>query len=253
MADDRYAHSAIKVDELYARGVRDGEAEVSLETSASELAVRVGGPFTIWHPEKVEGAFVLTFDCLVVDETAKMLLLFHAIGDDGESVVDWERDGSYFCYTTQMQNYTLGINRGAHSGVSQFSYFDAEGRDDVCNLRRLGYYGWSPDHLAKVREEVEEIKKTNPAAKMWNSPTWLEWNRVSTLCSARGPEAGLNRWFTHRIRCLPPYIEYSVNDVLVFEVVDHYESPLTEGYIGFRCMSPGKAFRLRNIDLGVAK
>ena len=42
-----------------------------------------------------------------------------------------------------------------------------------------------------------------------------------------------------------------MNDILVFEVVDHYESPLTEGYIGFRCMSPGKAFRIRNIDLDV--
>ena len=54
----------VDVRDLMRNGVRDGEAEVEIDGADDAIAVRVKGPFTIWHPEKIEGAFALSFDCL---------------------------------------------------------------------------------------------------------------------------------------------------------------------------------------------
>ncbi|GEM_PF-1720593 len=248
MSNAGWVRREVDVRDLLNRGVKDGEADLQVAEDNEEITAGVRTPFTLWYPERVEGPFGLSFDCWIREDDTKILIFLYATGNRGESVSDWKREGKYTEYTSQMQTYSLGINRGGHSGTRQFSPFDPEGRDDLANLRRLGL-GWSEGHVQRSHDELKELRSRNPASLGWHTRTWQEWNRASTLCSAQEPESGLDRWIRHTIRCWPPYIAYSVNDRLVFEIVDHRENPLQEGFIGFRCMSPGKTFRLRRIAL----
>jgi len=247
-----WGRTEIGACDLLNRGIRDGEADLQIEGNNAEITARVRTPFTLWYPKKVESPFRLSFDCRIRETNTKMLLFFCATGNRGASVSDWRREGKYTDYASGMQTYSLGLNRGKHSGSRQFSPFDPEGRDDLANLRRLGLDEWSETHDQKSREELQHLKSRNPKSLSWHTPTWLAWNRASTICSSEEPESGLHKWICHTIRCRPPYIAYDVNDRLVFEVVDHRQPPLRAGFIGFRCMSPGKLFHLRNIVLETA-
>lgn len=239
----------MNVEQIEKDWPRDGEADLTINEDEMHFKNRPKRQFTLWCPRKIDGPFRLTFDCYVPEKKTRILILFYAMPNDGSPIRDWESDAGYFDYTTRMQNYTLGINRGPHSGTGQFSPFDlVKGRDDLSNLRRLGLFGYSREHQQKQKQELTELRKTNPAAKVWSTPTWDAWNSLSTLCSAKEPVSGLNTWIHHEIRCEPPHIAYYVNHELVFEVVDHHDKPLTQGYIGFRNMSQRKKFRLRNIS-----
>jgi len=228
---------------------RDGAAQLTVENEELHIRNEPRKQFTLWCPLKTEGGFTLSFDCLVPESRTKILLLFCAQPNDGSPITEWQSEARYDDYRTKMQTYTLGINRGKHSGTREFSPWELEtGRYDTANLRRLGLLKDRLDELAVARRaQLKALKAKHGRAAWWQTAAWQEWNTFCTLASGVESVHGLNKWIRHTIRVRPPYIAYEVDGKLVFEVLDHHPAPLAAGYIGFRNMSRGKSFRLRNI------
>ena len=153
--------------------------------------------------KRSRGGFDLSFDCLVAEERAKMLIFLYASPIDGRPIAEWERSWQ-LCQLRDRDGilYVWASTAANIPALQTFSPYDsAEGRPDVANLRRLGPSVYSAEQSAKIREEMK--KAGGKYKHWWQTQTWQRWNIASTLCSAEESNRGVGKWLRYTIP-LPP-------------------------------------------------
>ena len=227
-ADDKKDAVSPRAAEMRARWILDGEAQLVAQ-GERELKVTATKPMALWCPEVFVGRVMVEFECMVSEPQTKLLVLIHGHGSDGMPVRDWKRDGTYDHYNaSRMELYTVGINRGPHI---------SERPDDrLANVRRIGGKEFAIYTSANFQKHNREGRS------FWNA-----WNTLSLVGAAQEPVSGAGRYLRHRITVDPPHIRLEVEGIQFADFVDHRLNPLTRGSVGFRCMTKGKTFFLRNV------
>jgi len=210
--------------------VRDGEFQLTV-LGEDEIEILATGQMALWCPTVFEGAVSVRFDAMVPAGGTKLLVLVHGHGVAGDPVRGWARDGVYDDYNAgRMEVYTIAVNRGAH--------ISGKPGDQLANCRRIGGPEFAVYTAANFRRRAEI-----------DTSFWDEWNTRSLLGAALEPENGPGAYRRHEVTVAPPHIRLAVNGIAFAEMVDHRANPLRRGAIGFRCMTRGKTFRLRNISI----
>jgi len=218
----------ITADEICSNWIVDGPATVE-KLGPSEVKVIAIGPMAIWDPTVYEGKVVVNFECMVLKERTKLLLLAYGHGSDGTPVSGWARDGAYDGYNAgRMEVYTLAFNRGPHISPRH--------GDQLANVRRIG----GPDLAIYTGENFRKNRTPDRAF-------WEQWNTLSLVGAGREPVSGLGKHYKYTMTFEPPHMFLAVDDVVFTELVDHRETPLRKGAFAFRCMSKGRTFVIRNV------
>lgn len=220
----------IRAAEMREEWILDGEAELSvLGEYEIKLSTAEAKQMTLWRPRVYEGKVEIEFDCLVPEDGTKLLLLVYGHGSDGTPVWGWKRDGLYDGYNCErMEVYTIAFNRGAHVGKKL--------GDQLANVRRIGGPEFAEYTTANFRKHAKEGRAF-----------WEKWNSHSLLGGAREPVSGTGKYLHHRIIVAPPHIIMEVEGAAFADIVDHRAKPLSKGAIALRCMSAGRAFRIKNL------
>jgi len=214
--------------EMRDRWILDGEAQLVVQ-GEREIKVTATGPMALWCPEVFVGRVTVEFECMVPEPQTKLLLLLHGHGSDGTPIRDWKRDGTYDHYNaSRMELYTIAINRGPH--------ISDRPDDRLANVRRIGGKEFAIYTAANFQ------KHNRDGRAFWNA-----WNTLSLVGAAQEPVSGTGKYLRHRITVDPPHIRLEVEGVPFAGLVDHRPNPLTRGSVGFRCMTKGKTFSLRNV------
>lgn len=227
------ADEPIRAQTMRDEWILDGQAEL---TVLGEHELRIATPeddqTTLWSPRVVEGPAVIEFDCRVEKANTKLLLMAYGHGADGEPIASWQRTAKYNEYNAgRMRVYTIAINRGPHTG--------ADVGEQLANVRRIG------------GPEFAHYTSANFAAR--DRAFWEKWNRESLIGGAREPISGVGRYLHYRVELEPPVIRISVEGECFAELVDHHGDPLGKGSFGFRNMSPGCAFSVRDVVIAPLK
>ena len=232
-AQEVHVEEAVTAREMREQWILDGKGSLHAVTKNElRLSTPAKGQLTLWRPVVYAGPMEIAFDCQVLDDPTKLLLLVYGHGTDGTPIWGWQRTGSYDEYNSgPMEVYTLAFNRGPHTATRV--------GDEFANIRRIGssafeFYG-KDKRSGLARDAAEKL--------------WLRWNTLSFIGGAREPVSGQGKYLSYRAVFDPPHIRLEVDGVAFCEVVDHRASPLTTGSIAFRCMSPSKTFLLRNVRI----
>jgi len=218
----------VSAREMRDEWVLDGEAELTA-VGERELKISATGKMALWCPTMYEGRVAVEFDCMVSEPRTKLLLLVHGHGSDGTPVREWKRDGSYDHYNAgRMEVYTIAINRGLH--------ISRRPGDQLANVRRIGGPAFAVYTGANFRKHAREGRGF-----------WNQWNTLSLLGAALEPARGTGKYLRHRIVVDPPHVRLEVEGTEFADIVDHRPNPLTRGCVGFRCMSKGRTFFVRNV------
>ncbi len=211
--------------------ILDGEVQMTVR-GERELALTLppDAQFTLWTPKAFEGPLEVSFEAFVPEDKTKLLLMLYGHGLGDKAIWTWKRTASYEDYNSgPMEVYTVAFNRGVDTATRP--------GDEFANVRRIGgsrfdFYT-TENRKAKNRAEQETM--------------WERWNTLSFLGGAREPVSGKGRWIAYRVVCNPPHLRMTCDGVEFVELVDHLPAPLRKGAVGFRCMSRGKSFTLRNV------
>lgn len=216
--------------EMREQWILDGPAQVVVR-GERELEVTATGPMALWCPEVFEGRVIVAFECMVPEPGTKLLVLVHGHGTDGAPIREWKRDGTYDGYNAgRMELYTIAINRGPH--ISDRS------DDRLANVRRIG----GPQFGKYTAADFQKHGRDGRAF-------WDAWNTLSLIGAAQEPAGGTGKFFRHRIEVDPPHVRLAMEGAIFAEMVDHRANPLARGSVGFRCMTRGKTFVLRNVAI----
>ena len=227
-ADDKRDAVSPRAAEMRDQWILDGEAQLVVQ-GERELKVTATAPMALWCPEVFVGRVTVEFECMVPQPQTKLLVLLHGHGADGAAICDWKRDGTYDDYNaSRMELYTIGINRGPHTSDKP--------DDRLANVRRIGGKECSIYTAANFQ------KHNRDGRAFWNA-----WNTLSLIGAAQEPVSGTGKYLRHRVTVDPPHIQMEVEGVQFANLVDHRPNPLTHGSVGFRCMTKGKTFSLRNV------
>lgn len=199
-----------------------------------EFEVRVETPFTLWCPDEAAGSFRLAFDCQVCSADSAMLVLAGARAWRGAApVLRAPRTGRYDDYATgDLELYTIGFNRTGHVRDT------AQPNASTANVRRIG--GARSAGYSGARFRLGQ-----PDADL---ALWREWDALTLLASAREFASGTAGYLHYEFRFEPPRIRMFLEGQELLAVVDHLPGPLAGGAFGLRNMTPGAAFRIRNLE-----
>jgi hypothetical protein len=212
--------------------ILDGKADVEIR-GEREIGITALKPMALWCPAVFSGRVVVEFKCLVPGPGTKLLLFLYGLGADGAFVGTWPRDGAYDGYNTgRMEVYSIAFNRGPHISGSPV--------DSLANVRRIGGPGFGKYTSAAFRRHG-----TGGLAPSF----WDEWNTLSLLGAALEPARGVGAMIRYRVTAEPPHLFLEANGVTFAEIVDHRPYPLVRGSVGFRCMTEGTSFVLRDVAI----
>ena len=222
------SESYISAEHMREHWILDGEAELTV-VGEHELKIAATKAMALWCPTVYEGSVTVEFDCMVPEPKTKLLLLAYGHGSDDAAVSSWARDGSYDGYNAgRMEVYTIAFNRGPH-------ITEREG-DQFTNVRRIG----GPDFAIYTGENFRKYGKEG-------RDFWEGWNTLSLVGGGLEPVRGLGTFLHYRVEMQPPHMFMSVDGTRFLELVDQRPKPLRKGCFGFRCMSRGRTFIVRNV------
>jgi len=227
-ADDKTDSVSPQTAEMRERWILDGDAQLVVQ-GERELKITATAPMALWCPEVFAGRVTMEFECMVPEPQTKLLVLLHGHGSDGAPISDWKRAGTYDHYNAgRMELYTIGINRGPHTSDKP--------DDRLANVRRIGGKEFASYTAANFQ------KHNRNGRAFWNA-----WNTLSLIGAAQEPVSGTGKYLRHRVTVDPPHLRLEVEGVQFADLVDHRPNPLTRGSVGFRCMTKGRTFFLRNV------
>ena len=213
--------------------IAEGDGSIAATPDGS-YEMRVGTPYTLWHPEPVDGPACFSFRCSVLTPNSAMLFFACARDWQGHAFFGDTRSGDYAEYNSgTLESYTVGFNRAAH--VTN----DDQPNASTANVRRLG------GELSFGRFQPEQMR---PNGEL-DLPVWREWNCHTNLASAREHASGLDRFFHYEFVFYRPYIRLFVEGEELLTVIDHRPNPLAGGYFGIRNMTPGAHCRLKDFTV----
>lgn len=203
----------------------EGPGSISIQEGALRMEVVNEPPKSAvtWCKEGFEGPVRVAYDFKPLAEgtnpNSSCILMAYATPMEHESVLDWERDGSYdvYAWSHTMTVYTISYKRRPDRGEDSRR----------CNVRLLG--GNTPDEWSDGvgGQDTEE---------------WQTWNRLTMLGSDKDETDYLDgEWHEVQAELTPlaegTYITVHVDGVVTVSCLDkgsEIGGPLKGGWFGFR-------------------